>query len=538
MTLSNSIGNFFDDAIGIFSPESALKRKFYRDLIDKKNKRSATYAAAKTSRLTGGWSPIDASVNDLIRASSPQVRARVRQLIRDFPVFSRAVQVLIDTSIGRGLLFQSRATDSTGTKIDKKLTDKIESAFNFWADEADISGKLHFYELMELAKRQELEGGEFLLIKQKVSDRRRFIPFALQAIEPDWLTGYPSTMVSETNAIDQGIEYNKVTGKPVAYHFSDPNSWGKATRVAAENVLHGFHTLRPGQLRGISSFAPGVLLSHDLSEYLDAEIDTAKMAAKYLAFVTKADPSARTAGLLEGTGADEGKKIDEIENAIIEYLGQGESITIASNPKPGANFPPTVKLMLSLFAATTNVPYELLSFDYSGLSYSSARISRNDFARFIKPLIVRHIRRFCSPIFRDFMDQAVMSERLTLKGYFTDPWRYLKAEWQPPGMEHVDPLRETKGLISEMEAGLRSPQEITLARGKDYETLIQEIKRAKELLKDAGLEFGTPSTSVANNPAALEGQKALAGNLPAASTDIETILVDLLDKIDELTIKN
>lgn len=534
----NFLSRLIDGAVGIFSPGAALRRKFYREkLLDQK--RAAQYAAAKTSRLTGTWSPTDSSVNDIIRASSPAVRARVRQLVRDFPIFSRAVQVLIDKSVGPGLIFQSRATTSDGNTIDENLASAIESAFNFWADQCDIAGKLHFYEFMELAKRQEYENGEFLIVKRRSRSQTRYLPLALQMIESDWLTGNPDYKIASTNIVDQGIEYVKSTGELVAYHFTDPDGWGKSIRIPANQVIHGFHTLRPGQLRGISSFAPGILLAHDLSEYLDAEIDTAKLAAKYLAFVTRNDPASRTSLLEEGTGEDEGKKIDEMENAIIEYLATGESVTIAHNPKPGTNFPPTVKLMLRMFSATTNVPYELISFDYEGLSYNSSRISRNDFLNFLRPVINRHIRRFCNPLFYPFMESAIMREKIPIpaNGFFNNPARFLAAEWQAPGYDYVDPLRESKAMISEKDALLRSPQEIARARGRDYATIVKELKQAKQLIEEAGLEIISTSTAIGNNPAAIDRQKAeqikLAIRSARINNDIETMLFELIDKLDQ-----
>ena len=532
------IARLIDNAVGVFSPKAAFNRKQYRGLLSQ-DKRSAQYAAAKTGRLTGDWSPIDAGINDIVRASSPAVRARVRQLVRDFPVFTRAVQVIIDNAIGSGIIFQSRVTNPAGDNINEKICNQIEDAFKFWADEADIAGQLHYYELMELAKRQELETGEFIFYKRRSRSARRYLPFALQLIEADWLTGNPTTTIPSNHKIDQGVEYVTATGERVAYHFADPDGWGRSIRVPAAQIIHGFQTLRPGQLRGISSFAPGVLIAHDLSEYLDAEIDTAKMAAKYLAFVTRADPAGRTSLLTDGTGDDAGKKIDEIENAIIEYLSQGEDIKIATNPRPGSNFPPTVKLMISMFSATTNVPYELLSFDYSGLTYSSSRVSRNDFVHYIKPVVVRHIRRFATPTFKPFLESAVMNGRLTLPGFFANPAPYYKAEWQPPGMESIDPLRESKATISEIDALIRSPQEVALARGRDYQTLIQEIKRAKQLQKDAGLEVVIDSTSTANNPAAVAGQKADASKIEVrtqgVADDLEALLIEILDRVDTIT---
>jgi capsid protein len=69
--------------------------------------------------------------------------------------------------------------------------------------------------------------------------------------------------------------------------------------------------------------------------------------------------------------------------------------------------------------------------------------------------------------FRPFMDAAVLSGRLSLPAYSTNPTAFLACEWQPPGMESIDPLRESKARIDEIKSGLRSPQEHVQARGRE-----------------------------------------------------------------------
>jgi len=522
MGFISSIGNGIDGLVNIYSPQRALNRKISRLKLEKlKNfkKRSAQYAAAKTTRLTGIWSPTEASVNDIIGASSSAVRARIRQLVRDFPYFSNALNKICEYSVGTGITFQSRIR-TPDDKLDKKAILQVEDAFNFWADEADIAGKLHYYEMMELAKRQDVENGEFLIIKRATSRAGRYLPFALQMLEPDSMTNVNTRAASKANVVDQGIEYNISTGQLVAYHFNDPNSWGKPMRVKAENVIHGYQSLRPGQLRGISPFAPAVLVTHDLNDYMDAEIDAAKMASKYLAFV-KADPMGRQIGL-EDDEDDSDKKIETLQNAIIEYLNPGQDITIATNPRPGDNFTPFVKLVLCMVSVTTGVPYELLSGDYGGLNYSVTRTGRNDFSHALRPISVRHIRHYCQKTIQPFMNVAVFEDKLHFPKYFTNPIPYLRSEWQPPGMEPVDPLRESKAQIDQVTKGLRSPQEIVKARGRDLEDVYREIAAAKKLAEEYGLTFEEVSTALANNPAAVAG----------GEDETKALMIELLDKLE------
>ncbi|HEA65262.1 MAG TPA: phage portal protein [Desulfobacterales bacterium] len=507
-----SFTTVLDNALETFLPKRAFYRQFYRDQIKKVAKKKSSrndavdrwgsrYAAASTTRLTGAWSPVDSSVNKLISDASATVRARVRQLVRDFPYFTRAVNLLTDYVVSDGMKFQSRIKNPDG-KLNKPVSQKIEDSFNFWADEADVAKKLHYYEMDALSKTQDLECGEFLFIKRYRKGEGRYLPYVLQMIESDWLTDMGTKLGSSENDIDQGIEYKKTTGEIVAYHFTDPDSWGSVVREPAESVIHGFKTLRPGQRRGISPFVPAILVAHDLNEYMDAEMDAAKMAAKYLAIVKTPDPASRQAGF--DTDPNTGKKIEELENAIIEYLRPGEDIEIASNPRPGTNFPPFVKLILTMLGITVGVPYELLSGDYQGLNYSTGQIVRNDFAYQLRPIAVRHVRHFAQRSFVPFMDHAVMNGKLDLPGYYTNPTPYLQCAWQPPGMEPIDHLRTAKAQIEQVHAGLRSPIEIVGARGRDLEDVYNEIEIAKEMAKDHKLDFSEkPDTAMANNPAAL-----------------------------------
>jgi lambda family phage portal protein len=503
--------NVLDRAIGIVSPRAENLRRVNR--IQGETIRKRQYAAAKTSRLDGGWLPVDGDVNSLIRSSAPQIRARSRQLVRDFAYFARAVDVLTDYTVGTGVNFQSRVTrgiDANGkSKLHTTIIRQIEDAWARWQDEADASGRLHYHELEQLAKRQDVESGEFIFIKAQINDPKRFIPFALLAYESDWLSNSWAAPLNN-NPVDQGVEFDLRTGQVIAYHFVVPDGFNnftggiKSQRVLAENVIHGFRTLRPGQLRGISPFTTAILIANDLHDYLDAEIDGAKMAAKYLAMIETPDLGGFQN--LRGNTVDPvtGKKLDSMENAIIEYLRPGEKINFADHNRPGNSFEPFTRLILRMVAVSTGITYELLTGDYAGINYSNLRGIRNDFMKVVAPLQQRHIRQFCKPVLAAFLESAVLSGKLNLPGYFTDPRRYLTAVWQPPGVESIDPLREGKAWIEQINSNLRSPQEITAARGRDYEDVLNELAEAKRMAADRDLSPLEISTALKTNPAAVD----------------------------------
>lgn len=480
------------------------------------------YAAAKTSRLTGDWFPVNQDVNTLIRTSSPLLRSRIRQLVRDFPYFARAIKVLTDYTVGaEGITFQSRVIDEAASKdgkvkFDKTAIRKIEEAVARGMEELDAAGKLHGAEMERLSQYQDVECGEYVFVKTASRDTGRFIPYALQAYEPDWLTGVYA-QVAQGNTVDQGVEFDPLTGRRVAYHFAVPSGYGTLSltaststqRVLAPFVLHDFETLRPGQLRGVSALVTAVLIAHDLGDYMDATIDTAKLAARYLAIITTSDAGGfQRNRTQDGQGAQVGKKIESIENAIIEYLRPGEDIKFADQKIPGDQVSAFCKFVLRMLAVATGVTYELLTGDYDGVSFSNLKGIRNDFAVAIRPRQMRHIRHWSKPVTYDIIESAVLAGRIDLPGYWKDPWHYQRGVFIPPGMESADRLRDMKAFVEEIRTGQRSPQEMAAARGRDIEEILDELAQFRDMLQDKQLDFilhniENASTARANNPAAL-----------------------------------
>lgn len=490
------IGQALDNIIGVFSPKAALARMSARELIEGKR----LYAAARPG--VGGWSPVDSDANAEIRASSDQVRRRVRQLVRDHPHVARAVDVLVSLTVGQGFSMQSQA--DTKSDDNRTIRTSIEDVFKRWADQADISGKLTFAELCQLAKRQECECGEYFVVKRQAQDAKRFIPFALQAIEADRLTAQGSP-ANKAHEIDQGVEFNPATGEAIAYWFESDS---KPMRIEAKDVIHGYTMTRPGQLRGISPFAPAVLAAHDLGDYLAAEIEGAKMAAKYLAFIETPDMSGfqDMRGVTTNTAANQ--REEYLENAVLEYLQPGEKISLASHNRPGNNFEPFVRLVLRMLAVTTGVPYELLSGDYSGINYTTLRVCRNDLAQILRVPQGRMVTHLCAPVFKAVLHQAVLAGKLSLPGYWADQTRYQRAKWIPTGMESIDPYKETKANVDQLNYLLRSPQELAASRGRDFEELLDEIQEADRMMADRGLSRTDVATPLATNPAAIEDEDA------------------------------
>lgn len=540
MNILRSIGQGIDRTVGLFAPRNELQRIGDRAMVEKaRAMQERMYAAAKPSRGTGDWLPVNQDINTLIRTSSATLRGRVRQLVRDCPHFARAVQVQVDFTVGTGTNFQSRIRnpkwkpgEKGQSRFDRGLCQSVEDAVSWWMDEADASGRMHFGELERLAKAQDVEVGEFLFVKTFLKDKKRFIPFALMPYEVDWLTtNYQQ--VAPGNEADQGKEFDPVTGKIVAYHLQPPAAFGvyglstssKAVRIPAEYVLNHFETKRPGQLSGVSPFVTAVLIARDLDDYLGATVDTAKLAAKYLALIETPDMPGFQAGR---TITENGKKIEELENAIIEYLRPGEKVTFAKNDPTSETFDPFTRFILRVVAISTNSSYTLLTGDYSQANFVSTRMERQDLLKMFAYPQFRHVKHFTAPIIEEAIYWSAYSGKLKMPGdFFVNPRPYYRGSYIPPGMEPVDPLRESKANRDDMAAGLRSPQAIVASRGGELEDVYDELAEAKEMAEERGLTLEMVSTALGNNPAALGAD---AGRAVREVIREEMLLMEDIDK--------
>lgn len=505
MKFAHSMGRALDRVYGVFVPERALARMVARARCEDFRR---MYAAARPTDDAGGWLPLDEDSNAVIRSSSRTVRARIRQLVRDFPYFARAVNMSCAFTIGAGIRLQVRMYGQDG-KLDRKLNEALEEAWLRWAEHADTTGRLTFTDLQNLAERQRLECGEYLFIK-----RYHKRQFRLQPIEPDRLTSFGATP-DAGNEIEQGIEFDPLTGTPRFYWFEDDYCPGglpgskhtfkrRTVRVPASQVIHGYQALRPGQLRGISPLVSCVMVAGDLADLLDSELDATRIQSKYLGFVSSTDPAGfqniRNGGQVPAAAGSK-RRVEHLDNATLEYLRTGDTVTLATINRQGNTFEPFLKFNLRTLAIGTNLTYEILTGDYAHISYSNLRGIRLDLALALRPTQLHHVEWLCRPAFGAFLDWKRLTEPALLPyGRTLEPWNQV---WIGPGQESADPLKEVKAFADELNLGVRSPQEWAARRGRDLEEILDEIAEAKHMMRERGLEIQDVQTALATNPAAL-----------------------------------
>lgn len=268
-------------------------------------------------------------------------------------------------------------------------------------------------------------------------------------------------------------------------------------RVPADAVLHVFRVDMPGQVRGVSWFAPILLRLADAA--IDAQLVRQKVAALFTGFVV--DPNGSAAGF-SGTSDGAGGLEAGLEPGTVKTLAPGEDIRFSDPASIGDEAISFLKITAHEIAAGLGVPYEQLTADLSGVNYPSIRAGLVEFRRRVEAIQFNVIvHQFCRPVWRRLITTEILRNTLAAPGFEHDPESWLAASWLPPKQDWVDPLKDCQAEILAIDAGLMSRRQAVAARGYDLEALDAEVAADKADAERLGLTFAVPQPTQQGGPA-------------------------------------
>ena len=123
-------------------------------------------------------------------------------------------------------------------------------------------------------------------------------------------------------------------------------------------------------------------------------------------------------------------------------------------------------------------------------NYSNSRLALLEFRRRVEAY--QHavmVWQLCRRVWQRWLDVAVFSGALDLPGYDRQRRDYAACSWLPPKWDWVDPLKDARAEIEQIEAGLKSRTQALAERGYDAEQVDAEIAadRARETALGSGL---------------------------------------------------
>jgi len=480
MSIFNTIASAISPRWALQRAKAAAALRVHNRFVEQwEQKHARHYEAASVSQRTRNWPRFNGDANAAVSVGLENVRRMARDLVRNNVWASRGLSIATDDIVGWGIRAQSSSDKS-------RVQNRSDDAWSEWAGstECDFDGRLNFYGIQKLVMRSIFEGGEVLVRRHRQpSDSGMKIPLKLQVLEGDFIDTMRDYRNTETgNDCIQGIEFD-ANGRRVAYwlfqhhpgalSFHHGDSY-VSKRVPAEDVIHVFDVKRPGQARGMSEFAPLVVLLREFDEWEDAVLLGKKIAACFAAFVTDAQGTGTGIGTVdpEAQGDAPSPRIETISPGTVEYLPEGKDIKFPTPPSQ-TDADGFAQRKLRAVAAGLGITYEALTGDFSGANFSTARMGR-----LVAQRRVEHwqdnvlIPMLCNGVWAWAMQQ------LTIMGRINE---HPTVEWTPPAVGYIDPNQEVLGIVREVRGGLNTPSEAVRARGWDWNKF---LKRYGQDIKD------------------------------------------------------
>jgi capsid protein len=196
-------------------------------------------------------------------------------------------------------------------------------------------------------------------------------------------------------------------------------------------------------------------------------------------------------------GRDEnGERTIDLQPGQITMLEPGEEVQTSAPAESGQTYEPFQYRTLLQVSAALGVPYAYLSNDMLKANYSNSRLALLEFRRRIEAY--QHaviVWQLCRQVWARWMDTAVLAGALDLPGYDQRRREYLACGWLPPKWDWVDPLKDARAEIEQIDAGLKSRTQALAERGYDAEQVDTEIAADKAREQSLGLNFQSAAAS-------------------------------------------
>lgn len=476
--------NMIDRVIAAFAPEAGLKRARARAAIGV----FMNYDAASTGRRASSWRPTG---SDADTAASRRARLSyvVRDMTRNTPLATRGQAVIAANVVGDGIIPKvNGGAKGQADDLRKLIDDHLDTT------SIDADGRNNLYGLQRLACLAVVQDGE-VLIRRRYRKKSDGLPLRLQlqVLECDYIDTARDGTVEAGGTIREGIEYDAI-GRRVAYWLFSEHPGGRTRltrgytshRVPAREILHIYRQDRPGQMRGVSWFAPVAMSLQDGADLQDAQLMRQKIAACFAGFRTYDGDDEKDGGA------------DEIGTTItpgtIRTLKNGESITFG-NPPAAEGADAFNKSVYRSVAVGLGITYEALTGDLSNVNFTSYKAGRIDMDQNVSGWQwLMMIPQMMQPIGAWIIEQWSLERGIK-------PTRGLKLDWVPPVRPLIDPAREIGALRDKVRAGFGSRQGVIRELGHDPEKVLEEQMEDARSADDADLKFDSDArNAVAGSP--------------------------------------
>lgn len=467
--------------------------------------------------------------------------ARARDMVLNDPYAKNAVRSKKVSVIGARMRFSSMPNHEwLKIEADEAIDwgQKIEARWHIYAEShrrhADVRRMQTFSGMAATGYATYCMSGEAMAsVESKLSPLGYTTCF--KVFEPEIISTpdkYFGRRLPNGRKIVDGIEMD-VHGEPLFYwrrvehqneHHSATRShrpsWRRIpakTKTGRRRIIHAISNPdRPGMTRGVTEFAAVMRDMKMLQHFGRTELQRAIIQSAFAA-VIESDLDSQTAlslldsqsggSSLSKTGnpltdmqlghlaniAPYHKKMGiNFNGARVPHLVPGEKINLLHANTQTSGFDIFEKAFLRKLAAGLGVSYPELSRDYSGTSYSAARLALSDTWRMVEFDRAHFTSEFCMPMFEAWLEEEIIRGFSPLPRGVNDYYGNVDAlcggRFMSWGKPMIDPLKERGGQEKGVGMAVDTLADIAAADGKDWNEQFHQAAREKRLKDKLGIQ--------------------------------------------------
>ena len=483
------------------------------------------------------WRPRLSDADSDHRPSLKLDKARARELAWQDPYGANAIRIHRNSVIGKAYRL-SLKIDAEGLGISPEAAhdwnQKAEREWHRYAEGvhfgADASRKNTWTFLMHQAIAGMVIDGEILAILPPKKGWEGYLT-CMHLLEPERLVDPGETALEAGLEIRNGIEIDQ-QGEPLAYYiqrtyptsnFGTLNTKGEMDYVRVRRmtdwgrplVLHCFDEHRPNMTRGVSKVVASMKQMKMLGQYSDTELERAAIGASLAAVIESEMNWEEAMRVVGGSGSADFENgltkasIDHMKNVApyhqevglrfngsrVAHLLPNEKLHIVQPTVNGASYDKFEKAFIRQIAAGLDVASESLARDFTGTSYSAARMSLADIWRAY--LVSRQLlnTKFAMPFVSAWLEESILSGFLpmpdgseaTIDNWVARRGHIVRGTFISWGKPIIDPTKERDGQQKALAMGLTTLEEEAAAEGKDWSELMAQRKVETDHREELGL---------------------------------------------------
>ncbi|MCZ4273999.1 phage portal protein [Maritalea porphyrae] len=471
--------NILENAIKVVSPGTALRRAQQRQALDIVTQ-SRGYDAASNGRRTNSFKGRSTDVNAEIGPALATLRNRSRDMCRNTPIGARIVQTMTSHLVGNGIkIIWDTGSDASDRRVGA-LYEEFEST-------SDIEGETNYAGQQVLAARSMVEGGEVFgkFVDLRLDDYRT-VPFAIKLFEGDQVAaGFDNFSKHKDTRLGVKLgEWDQRLGYWLYPQHPGAADWRGANQPVLhdrESILHLYHGLRPGQLRGVPWMAPSLMTGRDLADLIDAMVTKTRVEACVTALVTGSDQGGGPENI--GTTSKERPTDEKLAPGLIKYLPHGADVKVVS-PSGTGQYETVWMTTMMMICAGAGVTYDQGTGDLRQANYSSLKAGKIELRRLVSQIQhVEFVPKFMARVTSRFLNRTQLAGLLPKRrdGY--------SHQYVMPVHEPIDPLKDLQADILAVRAGAMSPQKFFATYGVDWRKMLTEFKQFETATKDLDHDF-------------------------------------------------